>query len=148
MLPNTAPSHLRCHVGPYVKGKKFAKAISALQCIRALHIDGELDDHLQSIIALNGVMHQTEERAFADDAVDPKEHEKHLVSNAGNIPIEVKVVADALTIKPTPSCRFGELYLYTTKVSSGDSEEFNLLESCVGMAAPNNSCDNNTIRLL
>lgn len=106
-------------------GKRLAKGLAALDCIRALHANGELDDHLQPrIMNDRSIGIATGEGVVMRAA-------KHMANDAGTIPIEVKVVADALVVEPTQD-RFGQMYLYTTRARTKDIEEYNILESCHG----------------
>ena len=49
LLPSTVPAPIRCVYGPVASSKGLARALAALECIRKLHVAGELNDHFQSI---------------------------------------------------------------------------------------------------
>ena len=48
LLPPSAPANIRCQISDPVTRKSDAKALVALECVRQLHLAGELDDTLRS----------------------------------------------------------------------------------------------------
>ena len=108
-------------------GKRLAKGLAALQCVQALHIDGELDDHLQPKVAANW------SRGITAGGCNTVGSGKHPTEDPSTIAIEVKVVADALFIEPAWEEEFRHMYLYTTRVRPNDIEENSFLESCPGI---------------
>ena len=104
----------------------MAKGLTALHCVQALHINGELDDHLQPITVENWNRDITTGESLA------AEFTKLMENDSSTIPIEIKVVADALVIEPMLHM-FSKMYLYTTRARPKHNEEYSYIEACHGI---------------
>jgi hypothetical protein len=126
----SVPSRYRCASSPFVRSKGLAKGLVSLQCLRSLHICGELDDWLHSIGKYEAVIHPPLELpTFVETELGKEEGE---VIDDG-VPLEVKCIADVLAVDPNDrTSDFGILYLYTARVQAVTAAEDDILASCAG----------------
>jgi dsRNA-specific ribonuclease/ERCC4-related helicase len=60
LLPQSTFPQIRCQVGPLVSSKLLAKSLLSLECIRKLHLYGEIDDYLQSANSRSSIQRKTQ----------------------------------------------------------------------------------------
>jgi dsRNA-specific ribonuclease len=148
LLPQSTFPQIRCLVGPIVSSKSLAKSLLSLECIKKLHLYGELDDYLQSTNSRASIQRKTQNLLKLQSA-----QEKDLSSRAGegetatkgggegerktrpkdeNNPeaitqIDVKITADHLECEDSFDVLASPLYFYRFRTQCKNEHH----ESCV-----------------
>lgn len=142
LLPASLPPSIRCIIGPVAARKYIAKSLAALECVRQLHMCGELDDWLRPV---GSSSNEDDEETVRDteDGVETLESKKDvkvvtpsvLETDDTLVEVEVMIVPDVMSVdRPGTLVNSSgvQLYLYAFSAwaSDNDLEKRTCMMSC------------------
>lgn len=98
LLPSSVPPHLRCIMGPKMPTKSAARNVACLQCVRALHVNGEINDWFCAVDLKVSDKIEEKARGPVDAEMDQKDKCKKPLSEGDLVELMIKTVPNYLMV--------------------------------------------------